>query len=429
MEKIDLLIHSGHILTIDQNMTQIANGTLAIHQGKIIAIGDSSLKDTYQADAVIDASNHIIMPGLINTHAHYAMSVMRGYADDYALWVWLQEYVWPLERKILCDEMVRIGTDIGMLEGIRSGTTCFNESYFFNDTAATACEKAGLRAIVTSVFALHLSEEKLWSSTKEFIEKWLKHDLVTPSLGPHGPHSVDEKNIIKLKQMALDYDVPFHFHLAESPDESQIIMERAGTTPVQYCQKLNLLDAKTLAAHCIHVNDQDIDILAETDTKVLHNAVSNMKLASGYCDIQKMMDKGINVSLATDGPVSNNTLDMFNTMKHTALLHKHVSDDPTASPAEEVVRMATINGAKGLLMEDKIGSLEVGKRADIICIDIDQPHLQPCFNPYANIVYSAQGSDVNHVIVDGQILMQDRIIKTIDEAKTISELKEFTKDL
>lgn len=428
MKSIDIILHSGHILTMDKDFTEFQSGSIAIDQGKIIDISSEDLSTTYQAETVIDANDHIVMPGFVNTHAHYAMTLMRGYADDYPLWIWLNDYIWPFENKVTNPDSVVFGTEIGLLEAIRSGTTCFNEHYFHCDVAANAIAKAGMRSMVTVCTAEHMLSDKFWKESIAFIEEYKKHHLITPALGAHGPHSVPEDLLLKTKQVTNDHDIAYHFHLAESIDEVKIIQERAQKTPTKYCYDLDILDQRTLAAHCIHTTDQDIDLLAETKTNVLHNPESNMKLASGWCQVEKMLSKNVLVSLATDGPASNNTLDMFKAMKHASLLSKHMTNDPTSLPARDVVKMATIDGARTLGLDDKIGSLEVGKSADLICLDLIKPHLQPCYNPYATLVYAAQGADVNHMIVDGKMVMQNQNILTMDEEKILHKAKAFSKE-
>ncbi|MEM2341621.1 MAG: amidohydrolase [Candidatus Bathyarchaeia archaeon] len=432
MVKADIVIRNCTIVTMSE-MNIIRQGLIAIKEGSIIYVGREVEAPTFEADEFINGSGKIALPGLINCHTHAAMSLFRGIAEDKDLGTWLKETIWPLESKLRSDD-VYYGALLSCVEMIKSGTTCFSDMYFYEDMVAKAVAETGLRCVLSS---------GIIESGHEILGKILLREAVKIAkkyhgsyngriyamLGPHAVYSCGPKLLKKIGEKAEKLGIGVHIHLAESESESANIERTYGRSEVKILDETGLLRPNLLAAHCIHLSDEDIALMAKHNVKVAYNPVSNMKLASGIPRIKDLLDAGIIVGLGTDGPASNNSLDMFNTMKFAALLQKAKYGDPRVLGAKKVVEMATINGAKSLGLDRMIGSIETGKRADIILIDVNKPHLTPLHDIYAAIVYSARGSDVSTVIADGKIIMDERIIKTIDEYEVIRKSEKVAYDL
>ena len=431
MKKIDLIIKCQYLLTMDEHHTYINEPrAIAIHDSKIIDIDTAeNIDQKYQAHETLNRPHQLAMPGMINTHTHIPMSLMRGFADDLPLKKWLEEYIWPLEATIVDADSVKLGAQLGIIELIRSGITTFNDMYFFQDSTCQVAKDAGVRGVVSFGSTPYFSSDKLFNKAEDFIEKWKGDTYIQPAIGPHGPHSVPKKNLIQWHDIAQKHNVHFHIHVAETLDECQKVQQEHKTTPVQYLHELGMLHDMTLAAHCIHINETDVDIMASTKCHISHVPESNMKLGSGHFLLDTLAKKNAHISLGTDGPSSNNNMNMFLTMKHTALLHKFAHHDPTLAPAEQVVTMATKNGAKALHLDHIVGSIEVGKEADIILIDTYKPHIIPYNDPYSSLVYSMHGEDVSSVVIRGKIVMKDHVIQTIDEAAVLAQATKFFKKM
>jgi 5-methylthioadenosine/S-adenosylhomocysteine deaminase len=411
----------------------LEDGAVAIKDGKVSYVGKSTLASGIKAKIRIDAEGKVALPGLVNCHTHVPMTLFRGIAEDQPLGTWLKRTIWPLEAK-LKPEDVYAGALLGCLEMIKSGTTCFADMYFHEDMVARATEKSGLRSVLAQgIFEAGNRKrgEKLLNESIRFAKDFhgYANDRIRVMLGPHAAYSCSPELLIKIMENASELGVGVHIHLAESDAMFRELKRNLGSGEVEFLEKLGFLEGHVLAAHCINLSRKDMRILSNHDVNVVHVPVANTKLGLGVARIRDLVDLGVNVSLGTDGPASNNSLDMFETMKIAALLQKLVYQNPTIMPAFQVLEMATINGAKALGLEDSIGSIEVGKKADIILIDLSKPHLKPLHNIYASIVYSARSSDVDTVIVDGKTLMENGQIKALDEQAIIEKAEKTSSDL
>ena len=431
---VDILILGGLIVTMDQDETIHQEGAVAINDGKIVDLGEiERIRSTYRGNTEIDATGCVVMPGLINVHTHSPMTVFRGLADDLPLMTWLKEHIFPAEKKINRD-IVYKGTLLACAEMILGGTTTFVDMYYFEDKAAEATKKAGLRAVLGETILDFPSPdspntEAQLKYAEKFIQSYKDDELITPAVAPHAPYTCSPDTLIKAKNIADRYSVPYLIHLSETQDEVNTIQERYGKRPVEHLEAIGVLSrdspSKIIAAHCVWLTDKEIDILRDYNVGVAHNPESNMKLASGIAPVTEMLENSIDVGLGTDGAASNNNLDMIEEMHTAALIHKVFSGDPTTLPAEKVVEMATIRGARAIGMDHKIGSLEPGKYADIILISTDAPNMTPLYNVYSHIVYAASSSDVDTTIVHGRILMENREIKTFDEKSVKEKAREL----
>jgi 5-methylthioadenosine/S-adenosylhomocysteine deaminase len=427
MQQADIIIKNGTILTMDKENTVIEDGLIYV-KGDTISRMESGDNITIEAEKIIDAHGGLVLPGLINGHTHAAMSLFRGLADDLPLMDWLNNYIFPAERRIDAD-FVFTGTLLACAEMIMSGTTTFCDMYLFEKEAARAARKAQMRCLVGEVLYDFASPnygpvEKGLEYTESLIKKWQDDPLVSVAVEPHSLFTCSPGLLISANEMALRYEVPMIIHVAETLNEVAEVKEKYGKPPVEYLHSLGLLDSHLIADHCVHVNEQDIEKMAKYGVKVIHNPESNMKLASGIAPVTELLTRGVTVGLGTDGCASNNNLDIFTEMDMAAKLHKIQTMDPTVLDSVTVMRMATIEGAKALGMEDITGSIERGKKADIIILDIDKPHLTPMYNPYSHIVYAARGNDVSHSIINGQLVMEDRKLLTLDIEEIMERAKE-----
>jgi 5-methylthioadenosine/S-adenosylhomocysteine deaminase len=409
-----IIIKNAMVLSMDNDYNFWKSGSVVIRGNIIEAIGELSEKDMdYPSATVLDGRGKLVMPGLINTHTHIPMTIFRGYADDLPLHQWLYEYIFPIESQFIDANNVRIGAKLAIAEMLRSGTTTFNDMYYFVDEIAQVAESAGIRAVLSeSVIDFPVPnsptpQDSLLLSEK-LINKWNNHALVTISISAHSPYSCSGQLIRDAKALADKYEVPFNIHVAETRKEFDESMQMTGLTPTGYLNKLGVLGPNVIFAHGVHLTPEDIEILAVNGVSIAHNPECNMKLASGVAPVPQLLKAGVKVGFGTDGVASNNNLDLFEEMNSAAILHKLNSNDPTVLDARTVVEMATIGGARLLGKEKEIGSLEPGKKADIIILDMMQPHAHPVYNIYSILVYSMQGSDVETVVVDGNIVMLNR---------------------
>jgi 5-methylthioadenosine/S-adenosylhomocysteine deaminase len=431
--QLDILITGGTLLTMNQGADIIDNPSIGIHDGKIIFVQEGNSPSEYppQAKEVIDASDCLILPGLVNTHTHLPMALFRGIADDLPLDVWLNEHIFPAEKRFINRETTHTGALLAIAEMILSGTTTFCDGYFFESAVARAAISAGMRGVVSQGFIDFPAHdtpdpEKNRVVAENFIQKWRgRSPLITPALVCHSPYTCSPTTLQTIKSVARHYGVPFLIHLAETPNEIAIIQERFGKKPVHHLCDLDMLDADTIAAHCIWLDEDELDILARYDVKVSHCPESSMKLAAGVAPLPKMLQRGITVGLGTDGCASNNDLDLFGEMGMCAKLHKVFSSDPTVLHADQVLELATMGGARVLGMTDRIGSILPGKSADIIILNMNQPHLTPLYNPFSQLVYAASGSDVQTSIINGKVVMKDRRLLTIDMEAVMSDAREI----
>lgn len=436
----DLLLTNALVLTMDDNFTLYRSGAVAVTGDAIAAVGDAQrLGADYQAVHTVDCGGKVLMPGLVNAHTHAAMTLMRGLADDLRLDVWLQGYMMPVEREFVSPDFVRLGTRLGCAEMIRSGITCFADMYYFEDAAAEATAAAGMRALCAQTVLKFPtpdagSYEDALAYTREFIQKWKNHPLIVPSPAPHAPYTCTPDIMQACAALAVEFDVPLHTHLAETALEVENSRKEHGMPVVPWVRKQTLFDAKVLAAHCVHVDEGEIRTLQRFNAGVAHNPTSNLKLASGVAPVAKMLELGVKVGIGTDGPASNNDLDMFEEVRLAAILAKNYGNDPTALPARQVLAMATCMGAQALHMGHLTGSLEAGKRADLILVDLNPLHNAPSFSRdpngvYAQIVYAGKSTDVTDVLCNGQWLMRDRKLLTLDEAELLVAARDYARKI
>ncbi len=429
MNQYDILIKNGMIVTMDSEQRIIENGAVAISGDLICDMGPDRDFNDSRAAKVIDAKNGIVMPGLINTHTHASMTCFRGLADDLDLMTWLNDYIFPAEAK-LNFEKVKSGALLACAEMILSGTTCFADMYLFEDAVAEAASHAGMRAVVGEVLYDFPSPsygpiEQGFIYTQELIKKWQKDPLITIAVEPHSPYLCDPELLSRAADISKTHDIPLIIHVAETQNEVSTIQKDYGNTPVAHLEKIGVLSPRLLACHCVALTKQDIDILASHDVKVSHNPESNMKLASGISPVPELINAGVCVGLGTDGCTSNNNIDMFLEMDTAAKLHKVNTMDPTVMDAKTVLKMATSNSAKSLGLEKITGSLEAGKKADLIIIDTNKPHLTPMYNVYSHLVYAAGGNDVATSIINGRLVMENGDLLTLDIEKIMADVNEI----
>jgi 5-methylthioadenosine/S-adenosylhomocysteine deaminase len=430
---IDILITNGTVLQIDADSTRIENGAVAIAGDKIRAVGRAADFSASSASRVIDARGGIIMPGLVNTHTHAAMTCFRGLADDLPLMQWLNEHIFPAEAH-LDEAKVYCGTLLACAEMIRSGTTCFCDMYLFEDAVARAAVAAGVRAIVGEVLYDFPSPnygdiEQGFAYTKELIARWQDDPLVSVAVEPHSPYLCAPELLKRASSLAAAHRIPMVIHLSETESEVAQMKSKSGLTPVGFLAEQGVLSPNLLACHCVVLTDEDISLLRRFDVKVSHNPESNMKLASGIAPVPELVQQGICVGLGTDGCASNNNLDLFLEMGTAARLHKVSTLDPTVMDAAGVLRMATIDAARALGIDHLTGSLEPGKAADIIIIDTAKPHLTPMYHPDSHLVYAARGSDVATTIINGRIVMEDGKFLSLDIGKVMEDINVIAEEI
>lgn len=435
-QNIDTLFTNAIVLTMDEKLTQYDPGAVAVKGDSIVAVGaEAELKKEFSAKEVIDCGGKILMPGLVNAHTHVPMTLIRGLADDLRLDVWLMGYMLPVERQFVSPEFVRLGTLIACAEQIRSGVTTFNDMYFYEDDIAQATADAGMRAVCgESVMKYPAPDAPSYDDSlayaREFIKKWKGHPLIVPAIAPHAPYSTNPEIIRACVDLAKEFDVPLHIHISETAFEVENMRKEQGMPVIPYVKKLGLFEAKVIAAHCVHIDTGEIRTLQHANAGVSHNPSSNLKLASGFAPVQKMLADGLNVGIGTDGPASNNDLDMFEEVRLASFVAKAASNDPTVLPAATALTMATRLGAQALHLGHITGSLEVGKRADMILVDINPLHNTPRFkrdplNAYSQLVYASKSTDVTDVMVNGKWLMRDHQLLTLNEKELIAQARDL----
>ncbi len=437
-ETIDILLTKGYLVTMDSQMSIFPDGAVAIKDDVIIAVGSSAqIEAAYTAAATIDCRECVISPGLVNAHTHVPMTLLRGLADDLRLDVWLYGYMMPVEREFVTDNFCYTGTLLACAEMIRSGVTTFCDMYYHESVVARATAEAGMRAILAQTILKFPSpdasnyDESL-EYCRQFIEAWLGHPLIIPAVGPHAPYTATPDMLQNCAALATEYDVPLHIHIAETALEQENSRSIYGATVVPWLEQLGLFGAKVIAAHCVHLAHAEMQTLHHYNAGVAHCPSSNLKLASGTAQVQKMVDLGVHVGIGTDGPASNNDLDMFEEARLAAFLQKGVFGDPTLLPAKTVWQLATIEGARALHIDRLTGSLEPGKKADIAVISANRTHQLPRFarDPeavYSQLVYATKATDVRDVIVNGQLLMRDRKLTTLNEPEILLEAGRLAK--
>lgn len=436
MERVDTILSGGIVVTMNQQFDIIHDGALAIRAEKIVAIGSTAdITARFESDNVISCEGQYILPGLVNAHTHVPMTLLRGLADDLRLDVWLMGYCMPTEREFVTPEFCRLGTGLACAEMIRSGITSFADMYYYEKDVAKATADAGMRGVLGQTILKFPapdaeSYEHSLDYAAQFIEQWKGHPLITPAIAPHAPYSTTQDLLHDCAQLAIAYDVPILIHIAETRLEQDDSVALYGKTVVPWVEEAGLLGAKVLAAHCVHIAKSEMRILREYQATVAHCPTSNLKLAAGIAQVAQMLDEKLTVGIGTDGPASNNDLDMFEEVRLAAILGKTAANDPTAVPARQALLMATRKGAEALFIGDKTGSLEVGKLADVITVNANPVHNMPRFDRdpnaiYSRIVYASKSSDVQHVICNGKWLMRDRELLTLDEGALLREASDY----
>lgn len=431
----DMLVVGGTVLTMEPGSEPIRNGAVAVADGRIAAVGPAEeLLELAPSGEVLNAGNCIILPGLVNTHSHLAMTVLRGIADDLPLKQWLEEHIWPVEKEHINREVVRLGTELAAAEQLLAGVTTTTDMYFFGDEVCSVLADAGMRGVVAeSLIGFPTprcaTSDEMFEKQRDLIEAYRNHPLILPSVAAHSPYSVSAKDLVREAELAEEFGVPMQIHLSETSWEVEKLLSEKGVSPVAYLADLGVLSDRTVAAHCVHVSPEDIEILAEFETGVSHNPVSNLKLASGVAPVPAMVAAGVKVGLGTDGAASNNTLDLLRDMQLAALLHKGITGDPMVLPARAMLEMATSEGARVLGLADRIGSLTEGREADIVCIKVDGPHTAPMYDPYSHLVFAARASDVRHVVIRGRIIVRNRALQTLDLDRIEAQVREFSESV
>ena len=409
----DLLIHADWILPVDATDSALPDHSLAVDGGRICALlPRAEAEAQIQARRVLDLAGHALIPGLINAHTHSPMTLLRGLADDLPLMTWLHEHIWPAEGRWVDSEFVADGTRLAVLEMLRGGVTCFNDMYFYPEVTARVAAAAGMRVLAGMIvvdFPTRYAEtaDDYLSRGLELHEHYRDHALVRPAFAPHSPYAVSEPSLTRVRTLADELEVPVHIHLHETKDEVVQSLREHGERPMARLDRLGLLGPQLVAIHMTQLEDAEIERLAATGSHVVHCPESNLKLASGFCPVARLLEAGVNVALGTDGAASNNDLNLLAEMRTAALLAKGVARSASAVPAEAALRMATINGAKALGIDDETGSLEVGKAADIVAVDLDNPHTQPLYHACSQMVYAASSHQVTQVWIAGRQVIRD----------------------
>lgn len=436
MTKVDHILQNAIVVTMDGEFRLFPNGSIAVKGDEIVAIGDAQeILETYEAKDVLDCSGKALIPGLINAHTHTSMTLLRGLTDDQRLDVWLLGYIMPVEREFVSPDFCKLGTLIACAEMIRGGVTCFADMYYYEEFVAQATAEAGMRAICGQTVLKFPSPdaesyEDSIKSAREFLQAWKDHDLIIPSIAPHSAYTTTEDILRECAEISLEFDTPLQIHIAETLQEQEQWRESNDMPVVPWLKKLGLFEAKVIAAHCVHIDEGEIHTLEHSQAGVSHNPSSNLKLSSGFAPVEPMLTSGLNVGIGTDGPASNNDLDMFEEMRLASFVAKATTGDPTALPARTTFAMATIIGAKALHIDHLTGSIEVGKKADLAVVDLAGLHTQPQFNRdpdsiYSRLVYAAKSTDVSHVMVNGNWLMTEKQLTTIDEGPLLAAMETY----
>ncbi len=424
--RIDSLIHATWIAPLEPEDIILSNHGIAIHHGRILAILPSDeARATYVADDDIELPGQLLIPGLVNAHTHAAMSLFRGLADDLPLMTWLNAHIWPAEHRWISEEFVASGTALAAAEMLRGGTTCFNDMYFFPDVTAKVCADAGLRAMVGLIVidfptAWADSVDAYFDKGTRVHDTWRAHPLIHTAFAPHAPYSVSDAPLERVRLLADELEIPVHIHLHETVDEISQSLESHDQRPIARLERLGLINPSLVAVHMTQLLDSEIALLTERNANIVHCPESNLKLASGFCPVARLLDAGIDVALGTDGAASNNDLDLLGEMRAAALLGKGVAGDATAIPAHTALRMATLNGAKALGLDAITGSLLAGKAADIVAVDLNQLCTQPVYDPVSQLVYSAGREQVSNVWVAGRRVVRDGALTTLDETEQLA---------
>jgi 5-methylthioadenosine/S-adenosylhomocysteine deaminase len=433
--RADLIISGGTIVTMDNQRRVIEDGAVAVSGGRIVAVGSrAEIERNYSGRETIDARGKVVIPGLINGHTHVPMTLFRGLADDLDLQEWLTKYIFPAEAKNVSEEFVRVGTRLGLAEMIRGGTTTYCDMYYFEDAIADETVKAGVRGVLgETVIDFPVADNKTWPEamayTDKFVKKWKGNALITPAIAPHAPYTVSEDHLKDVRDFSKRTGAPVVIHVSETRKEVDDITKSKGVPPVDYLARIGLLNDRVIAAHIVHPTAEELTVLKRLGVGVVHNPQSNMKLASGVAPVPQMLQADLNLGLGTDGAASNNDLNMWEEMDTAAKLHKVFTMDPKVVTAEQSFEMATIRGARALHMEREIGSIEKGKRADLVIVDLDDLNQTPSYNIYSDLVYATKADDVRTVIIEGRVVMRDRSLLTLDEKDIKARARVFREQI
>ena len=431
-QQVDLIIKGDHIVSMDVEGSVYTDAAIAVDEGLIVAVGTASeIFSAFKSTSVLQGENRIVMPGLVNGHSHAAMTLLRGVAEDLALMDWLGNYIFPAEIKFVDADFVRIGTELACWEMIRGGTTTFVDMYYYPDVIAEVVESCGMRALISATVIERPSPgadnaADSLAKGRAFINRWKgKNPRITPIFGPHANYTLNVEQLRAVREAAMEEGVAISIHMSESMYEVEYSKGNYGKTSIDLFDSIGLLDVPTIGAHVVWPTDEEIQILVERNVGVIHNPTSNMKTAAGISPVTMMLEAGVMVGLGTDGAASNNDLDMWEEIRLAAFLQKVNRMDPQVMPAKTVLTMATSGGAEAIGLGDSIGSLEVGKRADIIQVSLDDVHFVPTYDVISHLVYVADEQDVTTVVVDGKVLMKDKEILTIDTERVTKEAKEL----
>lgn len=435
MSHVQTLIHGKYVIPINSEEMTLHNTSIAIQDGRILDVLTKDIAEkNYSSEKTFNYDHHIIVPGLINTHSHAAMSLFRGIANDLPLMDWLQNHIWPAEQKWVDDQFVEVGTKLAIAEMLRGGITCFNDMYFFAESSAKAAADAGIRAQIGMILLdfptqYAKSPDEYFSKGLDLFDQYKSHPLVKCAFAPHAPYTVSNAPLERVGILANELELPVHTHLHETRDEIEKSIVKYQMRPIERLHTLGLINRNLIAVHMTHLEEKEIDLLAETKANVVHCPQSNLKLASGFCPVQKLIENEINVSLGTDSCASNDYLDIFSEMHIAALLAKGVSNNAAAFPAHDVLRSVTINAAKALGLDNEIGSIEIGKSADLTIIDIQSLEAQPLYDPIGHTVYATQRNQVSDVWIAGKHILQERKLKTLNEEEILSKTEEWNKTI
>ncbi len=428
---MDLIVRGGTVVTMDGTRRVIENGGVAIKNGRIVAVDNmAAIERNYAAREIVNAAGKVVIPGLINGHTHVPMTLFRGLADDLDLQEWLTKYIFPAEAKNVNEEFVRVGTRLGLAEMIRGGTTTYCDMYYFEDAIADETFKAGMRGVLGETIidfpvADNKTNEQAMAYAEKFVSAWKGNALIVPAIAPHAPYTVSEDHLKAIRAFSDRTGAPIVTHISETKREVDDSLKAKGASPIDYLNRIGFLSNRVIAAHIVWPSEEELGLLKKLGVGIVHNPQSNMKLASGVAPVPEMLKEDLPVGLGTDGAASNNDLNLWEEMDTAAKLHKVISKDPKVLTAEEAFEMATLRGARALHLEKEIGSLEKGKRADVVIVDLDDLNQTPSYNIYSDLVYATKAADVRTVIVEGRVIMRDRLLLTLNEATIKADARRF----
>jgi len=428
---VDMIVRGGTVVTMDGSRRVIENGSVAVKNGRIVSVGSvTEIDRNYGSREIVNATGKVVIPGLINGHTHVPMTLFRGLADDLDLQEWLTKYIFPAEARNVTEEFVRVGTRLGLAEMIRSGTTTYCDMYYFEDAIADETSKAGMRGVLgETVIDFPVADNKTNTEAMAYVEKfvsrWKGNPLITPAIAPHAPYTVSEEHLKAIRAFSDRTGAPIVTHISETKREVDDSIKAKGASPIDYLNRIGFLNNRVIAAHVVWPSEEELGLLKKLGVGIVHNPQSNMKLASGVAPVPQMLKEDLPVGLGTDGAASNNDLSLWEEMDTAAKLHKLISNDPKVVSAEEAFEMATIRGARALHLEKEIGSIEKGKRADLVVVDLDDLNQTPFYNIYSDLVYAAKAADVRTVIIEGRVVMRDRRLLTLNEETIKADARRY----